>query len=77
MPPKRKDPQPGQVGRRPSPPNFLLLVGVLWIACGVYALVKLHAGWKLIPGILFIGIGLFWVRAWATATLRRENRRDG
>jgi hypothetical protein len=62
---------PGQVGKRPSQPGFLLLLGIVWIACGIIALTSLHAGWKLIPGIVFIGIGLLFVRGAATTVVRR------
>jgi hypothetical protein len=50
----------------------LLLLGIVWIACGIYALVKLNASWRLIPGIVFIGIGLLFVRGAATTVLRRS-----
>jgi hypothetical protein len=63
---------PGQVGRRPSQPGFLFLVGLLWIAAGVGALVALSASWKLIPAILFFGIGFLWLRGAATAINRQE-----
>ena len=61
----------GQVGRRPTRPPLLLAIGLLWVGCGVVALVKLHAGWKLIPGVVFIGIGLLYLRAAGTAYLRQ------
>lgn len=64
---------PGQVGRRPSNPAFLALLGLVWIACGAVALLELHASWKLIPGIVFIGIGLFFLRGAAT-TVERHTR---
>jgi hypothetical protein len=65
-------PGPGQVGKRPSQPGFLLLLGIVWIACGIFALAKLHASWRLIPGIVFIGIGLLFVRGAATTVVRRS-----
>ncbi|HLW16352.1 MAG TPA: hypothetical protein VKV69_03205 [Actinomycetota bacterium] len=65
-------PGPGQVGKRPSQPGFLLLLGIVWIASGIFALAKLHAGWKLVPGIVFIGIGLLFVRGAATTVVRRS-----
>jgi len=64
-------PGPGQVGKRPSQPGYLLLLGVVWIICGVIALTTLHATWKLIPGIVFIGIGLLFVRGAAATVVRR------
>ena len=64
----------GQVGRRPSNPAMLAAIGVAWIVCGVIALVSLHASWKLVPGIVFIGVGLFFIRGAAATVLRRERR---
>ena len=62
---------PGQVGRRPSSPAFLLLIGLVWVGCGVVALVRLKADWKLVPGIVFLGIGVFFLRGAATTAVRR------
>jgi hypothetical protein len=69
--PRRGD-GPGQVGKRPTAPGFLFAVGLVWVLCGVYALVALSASWKLIPGVVFIGIGLFWLRGAITAAARRD-----
>ena len=66
------DAPPPVVGRRPPNPGFLLLVGVMWIACGVIALVGMSASWKLIPGIVFIGIGGLFLRGAATAASQRN-----
>jgi len=63
---------PGQVGKRPSSPGFLFGIGLVWILCGVYALFSLHATWKLVPGVVFIGIGLLWLRGAITASARRD-----
>lgn len=71
----RKAETPGQVGKRPSSPLFLSLVGVLWIACGVVDLFWLKASWKLVPAIFFIGVGLYFLRGAAATVVRRENRR--
>jgi hypothetical protein len=49
-----------------------LLLGAMWIVCGIVALVSLSASWKLIPGIVFIGIGGFFVRGAVTAAARRD-----
>jgi hypothetical protein len=49
----------------------LLAVGVVWILCGVYALFGLNASWKLIPGVVFIGVGLLWLRGAVTAGARQ------
>ena len=60
------------VGRRPSNPGFLLALGIVWIVCGMVALVTLSAGWKLIPAIVFVGIGGLYIRAAATTVVRRS-----
>jgi hypothetical protein len=63
-----------QPGKRPSNPAFLGLLGLVWIACGVYAIVALSASWKLIPGIFFIGVGILFLRGTAMTLIRREGR---
>ena len=68
------DPLTPQVGRRPSPPALLFVVSLSWIATGVVALVALTASWKLIPGIVFIGIGLMYLRGALTTVARRSDR---
>jgi hypothetical protein len=70
-----RGPTPGRPGRRPSSPGFLLAVALVWIACGVAALVTLHASWKLVPGIVFIGVGLLFLRGAAATVVRRDQRR--
>jgi hypothetical protein len=47
----------------------------VWIACGVAALVTLHASWKLVPGIVLIGVGLLYLRGAAATVVRRDQRR--
>jgi hypothetical protein len=54
-----------------------MLVGLMWIACGSVALFALKAGWRLVPAIVFIGIGLFYVRAASATIVRRESRKPG
>ncbi len=49
-----------------------MLLGLVWIVCGIIALTSLHAGWKLIPGIVFMGIGLLFVRGAAATVVRRS-----
>ena len=76
---KPKGPQPAaerpvQPGKRPSNPVFLFVVGLVWIACGVYALVALDASWKVIPGIFFIGVGILFLRGAAVTVIRRDER---
>ncbi|MHB8512760.1 MAG: hypothetical protein ACYDCC_11335 [Actinomycetota bacterium] len=77
MSPRKGDeePQP-QVGKRPSNPSFLALVGVVWIAAGIFELLRLKASWRLVPGIFFIGIGLLFLRGAAQTVLRREKRQS-
>jgi hypothetical protein len=49
------------------------VIGVVWIACGLFALLKLTAGWRLIPAIVFVGMGLLYLRG-ALVTLARRDR---
>jgi hypothetical protein len=63
-----------QVGRRPSSVPFLFAVGAMWVVVGIVALVSLHASWRLVPGIVFIGVGLLYLRAAAATSLRRSRR---
>jgi hypothetical protein len=44
----------------------------MWIAVGIVALVVLTAGWKLIPGVVFIGIGLLYLRGALATVVRRD-----
>jgi hypothetical protein len=64
------------VGKRPSPPANLILIGLAWVACGVVAFASLSASWKIIPGVVFIGIGLLFLRGGFTAAARQERRHD-
>jgi hypothetical protein len=50
----------------------LAAVGVMWVVVGIVALVSLHVTWRLVPGIVFIGIGLLYLRAAAATSLRRS-----
>jgi hypothetical protein len=61
-----------QVGKRPTRPAFLAVVSLAWVLAGIFVLVSLSASWKLVPGIVFIGIGGFYARA-AVATLARRS----
>jgi hypothetical protein len=65
---------PGQVGRRPSPPALLFAIAASWIGVGIIALVELSASWKLIPAIVFIGIGLMYLRGALTTVVRRDEQ---
>ncbi len=66
-----RDEPAGQVGRRPSNPLFLFVVGVAWVLCGIVAFFALTASWKLVPAIVFAGIGLLWMRGAVTAAQRQ------
>ena len=66
------------VGKRPSNPAVLALVGMIWLAAAVGAYVGLRTSWKLIVIVVFAGIGLLYLRGAAGAYLRRgENRGPG
>jgi len=72
-----REPKPiGQVGRRPSSPKFLLAVAIAWIACGIAAFFLFSASWRIVVGVVFIGIGLYWLRG-ALATVTRHEERLG
>ena len=62
------------VGRRASRPGFLLAVGLMWIAMGVVAGFSLTASWKLVVVIVFIGIGLLYLRSAGLQFLRQTGR---
>ena len=47
----------------------------MWLAVGVVVLVDVSASWHLIPGIVAIGIGLFFLRGAAASLVRRDARR--
>src|SRR4051812_30456037 len=61
-----------QVGRRPSPPGLLFLLAAMWIVSGVIAGISLDVSWKLVPAIVFIGIGLLYLRSAVTTLVRRN-----
>lgn len=67
---------PPVVGKHPSPPGFLLLVALAWFAAAIGALVLLTAGWKLIPVVVFAGIGLLYLRGAMGGYLRRSGSAD-
>jgi hypothetical protein len=78
-PPKRHSPidpeKPVVIGRRPSGPGFLALVAVMWIAVGIILFLTLKSGWRLVPSIVAVGIGLMFLRG-AMATVVRRDRRS-
>jgi hypothetical protein len=66
----------GQVGKRPSSPIFLFAVALVWIACGIAAFFLFSAAWRIVVGVVFIGVGLYWLRG-AMATIARHEERLG
>jgi hypothetical protein len=71
------EPKPtGQVGKRPSSPVFLFAVALAWIACGIASFFLFSASWRIVVGVVFIGIGLYWLRG-AMATIARHEERLG
>ncbi len=64
-----------QAGKRPSSPATLLLIALAWIGCGIVALAYLSASWKLVPGVVFIGVGLLFLRGAAATVSRRAGPR--
>jgi uncharacterized membrane protein len=73
---ERADKPVGQVGRRPSSPLFLVAVAVAWIACGIAAFFLIKPAWRIAVGVVFIGVGLYWLRG-ALATVARHEERLG
>lgn len=68
---------PPVVGKRPSNPALLALVGLMWLAAAVAGYVGLHKSWKLIVIVVFAGIGLLYLRGAAGAYLRRGGSDQG
>jgi len=66
----------GQVGRRPSNPTFLAVIGLAWIICGIAAFFIFKQSWRIVVGVVFIGVGLYWLRG-AFATITRHEERLG
>jgi hypothetical protein len=50
------------------------MVGLAWVACGVIALFAMTASWKLIPAVVFIGLGLYFIRGAAATYVRHDER---
>ena len=65
------------VGRHPSNPALLLVVGLMWLAAALVAYIGLHRSWKLIVIVVFAGIGLLYLRGAAGAYLRRGGGNQG
>ncbi|MGD0743033.1 MAG: hypothetical protein ABSA31_07095 [Acidimicrobiales bacterium] len=47
----------------------------MWVAAGLTTLFVLTAGWRFIPAVFFVGIGLYYVRGASATILRHERRR--
>jgi hypothetical protein len=65
------------VGKHPSSPWLLAIVGLAWLAAAAFALLRLHASWKLIPVMVFAGIGVLYLRGAAASYLRRRPSAPG
>jgi hypothetical protein len=44
----------------------------MWIAVGVIAIISLTASWRLVPGIVCIGVGLLFLRGAGATVIRRD-----
>ena len=66
----------GQVGGDRRSPAFLAVVGLAWIVCGIAAFFMFKASWRIVVGVVFIGVGLYWLRG-AFATVARHEERLG
>jgi hypothetical protein len=73
----RKADEPVQIGRRPSSPGFLALVGFMWAGVGVIVLLTMSWSWKLVPAIVAFGIGFLFLRGAARTVIRRDERQSG
>jgi hypothetical protein len=51
---------------------LLAAVSIAWLAAGVIELTMLEASWRFVPGIVFLGLGLLYLRAAALTVLRRS-----
>jgi hypothetical protein len=67
---------PPVVGKRPSNPTFLAVVGLVWIAAAVGAALLIHRVWWPVPVICFAGVGFFYLRGAAGAYARRAGPDD-
>jgi hypothetical protein len=47
----------------------------MWIVVGIVEFVALNASWRFVPGIVFVGIGIMFLRGAATTAVRHEGRR--
>ncbi len=56
---------------------MLATIGLSWIVCGIIAFVGLHVGWRLIPSIVFAGIGVLFLRGAAVGAQRQGALGDG
>jgi len=44
----------------------------MWVAVGLVELFALSATWRIVPAIVFIGIGAFFLRGAAITVTRRD-----
>lgn len=71
-PAEREQAAPPQVGRQPSSPGLLVGIAAVWIVVGVVIMLTFSAGWRFVPGIVAIGIGLLFLRGAAATVVRRQ-----
>ena len=56
----------------------LFVFFVAYFACGIIALLTFKSSLRIILGVVFIGISLFWLRGASAAVLRQQqHRREG
>ncbi|MGH2717781.1 MAG: hypothetical protein ACRDJU_04280 [Actinomycetota bacterium] len=63
---------PPVVGKRPSNPGLLAAIAVMWFVAAVAVVFLIHEEWKIVPVIVFAGIGFLYLRGAAGAYSRRE-----
>jgi hypothetical protein len=52
------------------------MIAVLWLAACVIVMLKVDAAWKLVPAVVFGGVGIFYLRAALQTVVRREARSE-
>jgi hypothetical protein len=48
----------------------------MWLVAAVVIAVRLDAAWKLVPTVVFVGLGLFYLRAALQTVVRRDRGAD-
>ena len=68
-------PARARAARKPAPPWFLVLIGVLWIAVGFVIALRVEGSWRILPALVFAVVGVAYLRAALNATMRRNETR--